>query len=845
MPIQEKIPPVLDYSGLTIILDKPSRHDKNFLFSGIAGDYFKTALLPLSLERTEIRLKSCNDPFLPDTKLILALGSDCLKLLNINDLSLNEARGNIFNLNRDPEFSVPLIPTYAPQDAYDRKNFEKDSDEEEEKENEDPKGHGSTKRRNWRWWLLHDVKKAVRLLKEINNGGTIKSSFSSFKTRLYPNPKDIFNVLSNTKEETLFLDIETSARQILTCVGFNFSNSNEVFVFPWKLYNNTFAYDHRICREFIRHLAIAMGRNTVVCHNASFDLLVLAWKYKIPFPRKIFDTMLAWHRCHPEIEKSLGHLISYFLTEPYHKSEGVYTPLTPTQDENLWKYNAKDIITTRLVYYTLQKEIEKLKVSTSVARANSFVRPYLTMTMMGMNIDLEKFKNRFEELDYKRNILDRCIQNVVGIEDFNPRSHVQVSKYLYFTKKLPCLDENQPTNEKTLLRLLLKYPNLQSVPMILGSRKIGKTASSMKYRLWPDYKTGEYNKLTTAYNIAGTETFRLASRAVFKYKRGGDEAKKGYGTNVQNQDKAQRDLVIAPPGKKLGQIDQAGAEALIVAYLCRHGRFRELFLNNIKSHVYVALHVFKQHWEKRFHNPKAIFELCHLEPAKMVQHSCWKEINSLIKSSDDWEAKERFYFIAKMICHASNYGMKAPTFQLNVLEKSEGAVVLTLKQCREFLTLYHQLFPEIQEWHFDVRKQLQETRCLYNLFGERRDFTEFFGDSLWKEGYAFIPQSTIGEITNIAIESIQSRIEFAGDILNSFSLGLDLLQNGHDSVMFQFIDTPENDQIIINHLPPHLKPQLTSPRGEKFNMKCELQFGYNWGPFKKDKNPQGMKEIEL
>ena len=43
------------------------------------------------------------------------------------------------------------------------------------------------------------------------------------------------------------------------------------------------------------------------------------------------------------------------------------------------------------------------------------------------------------------------------------------------------------------------------------------------------------------------------------------------------------------PGNIFVQPDQAGAEALVVAYLCPPGQFRSLFLNGIKPHTLMQL----------------------------------------------------------------------------------------------------------------------------------------------------------------------------------------------------------------------------------------------------------------
>ena len=46
------------------------------------------------------------------------------------------------------------------------------------------------------------------------------------------------------------------------------------------------------------------------------------------------------------------------------------------------------------------------------------------------------------------------------------------------------------------------------------------------------------------------------------------------------------------------QRDQSGAEALIVAYDSEPRDYRQLFIHNVKPHVYVALKLFKDVWAR-------------------------------------------------------------------------------------------------------------------------------------------------------------------------------------------------------------------------------------------------------
>jgi len=140
-----------------------------------------------------------------------------------------------------------------------------------------------------------------------------------------------------------------------------------------------------------------------------------------------------------------------------------------------------------------------------------------------------------------------------------------------------------------------------------------------------------------------------------------------------------RKIYYADDGKLLCQVDQSGAEALIVAYLCRAARFRDLFLNRVKPHVFVAMNVFLEKWQILCKDVDVLdFSITPIK--ELTQKGGWKALDAVIKDSDNWKPSERYYYIAKMICHASNYGMKGGAFQLNVLEKSRGQIVLSRKQ---------------------------------------------------------------------------------------------------------------------------------------------------------------------
>ena len=345
---------------------------------------------------------------------------------------------------------------------------------------------------------------------------------------------------------------------------------------------------------------------------------------------------------------------------------------------------------------------------------------------------------------------------------------------------------------------------------------------------------------STTYKLTGTKTFRLASTKILGK----------WGGNLQNIEKSMREIYIPDDGKIFVQVDQSGAEALIVAYCARAGNYRKLFENKIKPHVYVGMNLFKPVWQRKMREHNLISadevfdiqEICGTEIALLKQHPHWQNLDALIKDSDNWSISERYYYLAKQTEHSSNYDIQAPTFQMNILDKSGGKIVISREEAQRFLDTKHGLFPEIKEWHAEVRQIAERSRVLYNLHGHPYQITRAeLRETDWKELYAWIPQSTVGEITNNAYYQM---FEFIIDQ----KLDWDLLANTHDSYLLQ---CPISEaKVCATKAQEFMEQEFTSPAdGVKFRMKSEAQAGFNWSPAKENKvtgewkNPNGLKNI--
>jgi hypothetical protein len=329
-------------------------------------------------------------------------------------------------------------------------------------------------------------------------------------------------------------------------------------------------------------------------------------------------------------------------------------------------------------------------------------------------------------------------------------------------------------------------------------------------------------RIVTNYKLAGTRSFRLAASMLF-----GE-----FGMNLQNPGKDTMDIAEAPHGYSIVQADQAGAEALIVAYLARPGRYRALFENNIKPHTFLAMHIFAADWE--FPDPGAAWFLA-AEPAALKAHPAWKKLDAAIKNSG------HPYDIGKRTAHGKSYRMGPKTYRLANLKQSDGLLVLSHAECVRFLNYFNLLFPEVIEWQNEVEFTIKATRELHNLFGHPRRFERLLSDDYIREGISWIPQSTVGVITHYAVTETYNYIR-------ANKLDWSICSNKHDS--YALICPDAETGIAAAYMKARLAQTFRGRDGVEFTMGSEVQVGKNWKPAKQKKdgtwiNPDGMKEVKV
>ena len=85
--------PTEAYSGLTVVIDTPSRFDRHVLLSGYAGAFFDSTLAVGRYSCDLRTMSTLGAGLLPETKVVLLLGRKCL-YQHKPGVSLDEQRGN-------------------------------------------------------------------------------------------------------------------------------------------------------------------------------------------------------------------------------------------------------------------------------------------------------------------------------------------------------------------------------------------------------------------------------------------------------------------------------------------------------------------------------------------------------------------------------------------------------------------------------------------------------------------------------------------------------------------------------------------------------------------------------
>lgn len=464
------------FNGLVVYLSRPNRYDitNSRLLSGPPGDFLRDTLRRCEYDPAET-VFTTEQMYLPPGQIVkhmLLLGSTAHRVRGRSnrDASVADARGWVEH---------NTTTTFDPVDCCDivdhEHGFAGDDDDDDDDAGGTNKDSAPTMRRNYRFWFEADVRKLLcnerritykHLNQRINSMGLIKW----------------LNAQSNT---LLFFDIETHPP----------TNSVQCFSIAARtgpVYTISI-YDYRgssapMLPQLFAALAKAFSRNTVVGHNITFDLGFLFHFHGVPFSHRLYDTMLAQHRCFPEAEKSLAHTMSYWLNVPAHKAVAhTFTPWNISQQNALLDYNACDVMVLREIHAAqLSYAAYDQGLLDSITQVNTVAADYLLAGLTGITINNIALHNRKRELDATLTQLTRVMRILVGEDSFNPGSGQQISVWLYDGLNYAILDRTESgapkTDIKTLYKQLIKHPENVALRVLLLYKKLAKDAGMLDFK---------------------------------------------------------------------------------------------------------------------------------------------------------------------------------------------------------------------------------------------------------------------------------------------------------------------------------------------------------------------------
>lgn len=664
--------------------------------------------------------------------VIVAFGEEAFRFL-VNEKEVNKHRGSILNL-------VPHL------DHFDNENFATKIIPITEPRKILQESYRPVVYTQW------DLQKAF-------NYSTIRARFQD-KSNIWivRSPREFENWWSRAQYgEFLTIDIETHLG-FITCIGFCHDGVEAISV---PLINSKLSF-HELGLTYMLLDRIFRSRIPKVNQNFKFDLNNIDG-FGFYVHNIHDDTMLLAHSIYPELPKGLDFLNSIYTEIPYYKDEsGTYDPKQFSY-ETLLRYNAKDALSTWIVY---KKQIEDAKIQKVWDFHRKKVWPtfeiYRKSDKRGMRYDNERrlaLVNKYQEV-YRKSILP--LKLIAKDRDFKVDSPQQVGRLLYEIIGLKTRrhqtakgNYNYSTDKKTIEGILIKNEEGLSdevaalIKRIPFCRQVKKVLTFLKALPSLDGRFRQFSKL------GGTETGRTSSGKPIEVrylinedqKIAAEECGWGFqtigkhpfrGLDGETYGDDLRTIFVPSPGMVFINGDQSQAEARVVCVVAKD--FKTL----------------------------SIMEECDRDKSLPDFH---KRTAAMILGKDPkLITKDERQWVGKTGRHAGNYN------------ESPGGLMLRthkpMRECRLILGRFHEEVPFVrQNFHQGIRDLISKQRYLVSPSGRRRDFFGTVTEDMFKEAFATIPQATVSDHTKHTVIMEMDK--------KWYSKGVYLLSEAHDGVLYE------------------------------------------------------------
>jgi len=628
-----------------------------------------------------------------------------------------------------------------------------------------------------------------------------KTNFINLPSRLLEvcrNSYQLYQFIEKYKNcEKLSVDIEV-IKCIPVCIGLAFNSSHAISVPLINITgpeNKNFYITHSELAIMWKFVAKLLETKKIIGQNFKFDHEKLRNVCSFVINNVYSDVMFKAHCLHSELPKRLAFTASIYTREPYYKDEGKEFDFRKHSMDRFYLYNAKDAAVTFEIDEKMEDSIKKLGIQDFYYnQLMPLHNIYMDIEQTGFEVDL----NKREELIKKYNDWENSTQaslNFLAGHEVNYRSPIQVKKLLYGELGVP---SRADVSEETLCALLVNVVKDTKIKQIIEDiyslRRIHTAKKGIKARL--DYD----GKMRTSINIVGTETGRRTTGILdppvrpdklgFPFQlisKHGD-----YGTDV-------RYMYRPPKGMIFQNFDLSQAEARIVALLSNDDELLKLF-DTIDVHALTAQWIFGGKYEDHTKNKETGYEPTTRFGGKTVRHAC-------------------------------NYDMKKHTLAMDVAVKARRFhidIKMSESEANKHILSFHKKSLKVKNvFHADVRKAITDNRrVLFNPYGRRRIFLDQMGDSLYREAYAQIPQSTVGDHTAGALIRIKKRIPW-----------LEIILESHDAILVQNYENQSDEvrSVVKEEFEREIDFSRCSLKRNSLKIPCDCEVGYNYKDMRKYK----------
>ncbi len=553
----------------------------------------------------------------------------------------------------------------------------------------------------------------------------------------------------------------------------------------------------------------------LIGHNFKYDEFKLGLA-GFECPAVISDTLIKTRVIFPELpDKRLSTVASLWTREPYYKEEGKEFKLGKSNISQLLLYNAKDCAVEFEVDEEQEKDLIELAETHSIPLVDYYYKYmmrkhkfYLQMENNGFRVD----SNRQKELKIKYTALQKEVHDKLTAElgyEINVKSYPAMFELLYKVMKFKLMKKN-PTSEDTIVALLgnhaKKAEQKAVLTDILEERRI-RDQKSRYINFNPDYD----GRCKTSFNISATETCRSSTSVIKKPLR---PRKVGLAFHTISKHgrlaKDIRSMFIPNDGKIFIQSDSSQAEARVVAVLSEDWDLLAAF-DKIDIHRRTSALIFG------------------MLPSLDLTSPYIPVIDEIGKDSPE-------RFCGKKTRHAGNYLMGKRRFMTEFnTDAQKFEIDMTISEWRagKMLELFHSASPKLSNvFHRQIREALESTRTLIDPFGGLRIFNGRMDDELIKEGFANIPQRTVGHLVQGAALKINDELNGDEEVM--------WLSENHDSLLLQ---APANNwepyaKLMKKHMetPIDFSTYCTLKRDYKLTIPAEIEVSEtNYAEMKKVK----------